>query len=111
MKRVIAAVLIIAFSLGFSVWANIKIDNTLEEILCTVENDGESVFSLWQNKKTFLSLFLMHDDVDSLDEEISAMKKYAQADRQEDVQDCRVRIEGYIESVRQGEKLSFANVF
>lgn len=111
MKRVVAAVLIIVFSVGFSVLFTVKIDNTLEEILYTAQNDTENVYSLWQEKKIFLSLFLVHDDIDAIDEEIYAMKKYAQADRQEDVQDCRVRIEGYIESVRQGEKLSFANVF
>lgn len=111
MKRMIIAVVIIAFSVGFSVWADIEIDKFLEEILYTVENDAKNVYSLWQEKKVFLYLFLMHDDIDSIDVEISAMKKYAQTDQPEEFQDCCVRIESYIDSVRQGEKLSFGNVF
>lgn len=107
----IAAVLIIVFSVGFSVCCSVKVDSTLEELLYTAENDSGNAYSLWQEKKEFLSLLLKHEDIDAVDEEMYAMMKFTEANRDDDAQDCSIRIRGLIESIRQGEKLSFGNVF
>ena len=56
-------------------------------------------------------MLLKHEDIDSIDEEMYSMMKLLSADREDDAEDCRIRIEGYIESIRQGEKLSWGNVF
>lgn len=111
MKRVIIAVAIIVIAVGFSVWADAETDKALGEVLFALENDPQNVYSLWQEKKAFLYVFLMHDDIDTIDGEMGIMKKYAQADRHQEVGDCCVRIESYIDSVIQGERLSFSNVF
>lgn len=111
MKRMIAAVLIIVFSMALSLWCSEKVDTTLEEILYTTENDSKKAYDLWQEKKGFLSLLLKHEDINSIDEEMYAMNQYIITDRKEAAEDSRIRIEGFIESIRQGEKLSFSNIF
>lgn len=111
MKRLVAAVLIIVMSVVFSVWCSVKVDATLEEIAFAVRDDSKKGNELWQEKKEFLSLLLKHEDIDSIDEEMYSMMKLLSADREDDAEDCRIRIEGYIESIRQGEKLSWGNVF
>lgn len=111
MKRLIAAVIIIAFSIAFSVFSYNCVDKTLSEISYTVNKDYQQGYALWQSKKKYLSLILKHDDIDSVDEEMYAMMQFVLIDRTEDAQDCKIRIDGYIESIKQGEKLSPENIF
>lgn len=111
MKRIIIAVLIIIASVGFSLWGNFKINEIFDEVLVRIDDDNTAAYELWQKNRDFLGIFLMHGDVDSIDGEMHAMMKFSQSDRKEDVSECVIRIAGYIENIRQSERLSFGNVF
>lgn len=111
MKRLIVAVVLIASSVAFSVFSYNCVNKTLNEISYTVNKDYKEGYNLWQNKKKYLSLILKHDDIDSVDEEMYAMMQFVLIDRTDDAQDCKIRIDGYIESIKQGEKLSPENIF
>lgn len=111
MKRMIIAVLIILFSVGFAVWESQEIDSILEDLYDTVADDSEKAYEKWQDTKDFLGVFLMHGDIDSIDGEMHAMREFSEADRKDEANESVIRIMGYIENIRQAERLSFGNVF
>lgn len=111
MKRLTAAIVIMAVCIGFSVWGEMKIDSSLEEVAYTVNIDSLKGYELWQKQKDFLAVFLQHEDINAVSEEMDAMKEFLENDRTDDAEDSIIRINGYIESIRSNEKLSFSNIF
>ena len=110
MKRLIIAISIIIVSLGFSVWENVAVDNILSKLHSVLEEDAAEAFELWQETKDFLGMFLGNEDIDALDVEMFALKKEVDSKNDEGISESRGVITGYIENIRQTERLSFGNV-
>ena len=110
MKRLIIAVSIIIVSLGFSVWENMAVDNILSQLHSVLEEDAAEAFELWQETKDFLGMFLGNEDVDALDVEMFSLKKALDGNDSHAVSESIGVITGYIENIRQTERLSFGNV-
>lgn len=110
MKRIIIAVVIIAVSVGFAVWGNIKINNILDDVIVTLDNDSNSAYELWQKNRDFLGIFLVHSDIDSVEQEMYAMVQFGKEKRNDDVSESIIRIRGLIQNIRQGEKTDLGNI-
>ena len=110
MKRLIIAVVIIVASLGFSVWENNAVDNILSQLHAAIEEDAAEAFELWQEKKDFLGMFLGNEDIDALDVEMFALKNEIDKKDSDGISESCGVITGYIENIRQTERLSFGNV-
>lgn len=103
--------MIILFILVFSVWENTAVDNILGQLHEAVDSDAAAAFDMWQEKKDFLGMFLGNEDVDALDVEMFSLKKALDGNDSDAVSESSGVISGYIENIRQTERLSFGNVF
>ena len=110
MKRIAAAFAICIISVILAVLGSQYVDKTLNEIINAIEQD-DNIAEKWDEKKEKLSVLLKHEDIDSVDEEISAMKKFKEEGKDDDAEECKIRAESYIKGIIDGEKLSLGNVF
>lgn len=109
MKRIIASVVILVICVVFAAFGSIYIEKSLNEVLEAMEAGGGT--DIWEEKKEALSVLLKHEDIDAVDEEITAMKRYLENGSTDDAEECRVRAQSYIQSIIDGEKLNIGNVF
>lgn len=110
MKRLVAAIVILAVSVGFSAFGTKYINDSLNDILSALEQD-EHIAETWNEKKEKMAVLLKHEDIDAVDEEITAMELYRKNGKEEDAKDCATRAESYIRGIIDGEKLNLGNVF
>lgn len=109
MKRIIASVVILVICVVFAAFGSIYIENSLSAVLDALEAGGGT--DIWEEKKETLSVLLKHEDIDAVDEEITAMKRYLENGNADDAEECRTRAQSYIQSIIDGEKLNIGNVF
>lgn len=110
MKRIITALVICVLSVGLAITGAQYVEKSLNEIIDSIEQD-DNIAEKWDEKKEKLSVLLKHEDIDSVDEEISAMKKFMEEGKDDHAEECKIRAESYIQSIIEGEKLNLGNVF
>lgn len=126
MKRIIAAVLLLACAIGSSVWAEhafkVRMEGlltTLDTIIQCAESDTESELMLktenlllqWQKSSGVLHSLVMHDGMDDFEENITSLPLVLRYSDREEYKNKCIEAVNKIENLLNSEKLNFENIF
>lgn len=126
MKRIIAAVLLLACAIGSSVWAEhafkVRMEGlltTLDTIIQCAETDTESELMLktenlllqWQKSSGVLHSLVMHDGMDDFEENITSLPLVLRYSDREEYKNKCIEAVNKIENLLNSEKLNFENIF
>lgn len=126
MKRIIAAVLLLACAVGSSVWAEyifkVRMEGlliTLDTIIQSAESDTESELMLktenlllqWQKSSGILHSLVMHEGMDDFEENITSLPLLLQYSGREELKNKCIEAVKKIENLLNSEKLNFENIF
>lgn len=125
MKRIVAAILLIALSVGGSVLVVCCIQEKSDKILKLMERDRELVITSqttdknraneikeeWESVESFMSAFLPHSEIDSVEIGIRCLENYDEQglcdEYLETLNDCI----NTLNHVKESEKILLKNIF
>lgn len=122
MKRIWIAVFLLAFAISLCI-CEINITNkAANEITAFVDTaitaqnpkeaviESEKLIKSWDEKKAYLDIFLNHEAVDKISEQIRAVNSYAKSNSKALFESESVKLYEMAKSLIDSEKLMFENI-
>ncbi len=118
-KRLIIAAVFLSVSLFISIFANIYILTSINEMyeLCqnAEMNEDETAFNellgYWQARKTAFSVFLKHADADTLARYFLKIENFADNGNFSQAKSVVFELKAFLACTEEGELLKFENIF
>lgn len=124
MKRFVAALVLLAFTLSLSIGAQIvffkKTEALIEslESLCAAVDRGEgeqraldNTKSVWQRSKKTLHILLVHRTMDEIEININSLEEYLKAGDTEALREACTQALMQVENLRDAGRVTIENIF
>ena len=118
-KRLIIAAVFLSVSLFISIFANIYILKSINELYTLCENAAErensaefsELLEYWQAHKTAFSVFLKHADADTLTRYFLKIENFADEGNYSQAKSVIFELKAFLLCTKEGELLKFENIF
>ena len=125
MKRIIAAVFLLAFAVGLSAWAEKTYSDSMEFFMTEIENiidecgrksaeeiiiSTEKTAEKWHETDDLLHSLVVHEGMDELEEIITSLPEIAKHSGIDELKMKCVEAVNIIRNLLESEKLSIGNV-